>query len=556
VDRHQWFFDDEWGFLLHRGLSARQLLTPHNQHWSTVPVLVYRALFALVGLHSYLPYLAVLFALHLVLAHLLWRAMRAVGADPLVATGLAAGFAVFGAGSEDLVWAFQMGFVGAVLLGWAFVLLAAGNPASSGVSRTRERAAWAASLGALLFSGVGPIMVATGGLAVLLRRGLRQALRAVAPAALAYSAWLGAYGASRVTPGIGVGRLVAEMPGYVGRGLQATFGEGAGAQGAGLALMVLLGAWLVWHLDLARTRAAPAFAGALGAVGFFVVVSVGRARFGAVQAASSRYVYVAAALVLPAVALAASSLLAAAGGLGGRARRLVAAPAEAVVLVGLLAWCVVEAAMLARNAAAVAGRAQRLEGQILAAAAIGADAPTLPGARPEPTFAPALTLAGLERLRAEGKLPALTLTPADLLAAATRLELAWTPRPLLPVAGSPPRLVGASGAAVAPLDAGRTPPDLRPGPTQAPSGACVEVHPTAPVGLVALVTPEPRAFELLGSGRVAAYLQVAGVVVPLPLHPPIHARLSPTTPRYLDDAASADQLVVALPAGHPAVLCG
>src|SRR4051794_10217054 len=53
LGRRQWFFLDEWDFLAGRGLNAHDLLRPHNEHWSTIPVIVYRVLFHLFGLRSY-----------------------------------------------------------------------------------------------------------------------------------------------------------------------------------------------------------------------------------------------------------------------------------------------------------------------------------------------------------------------------------------------------------------------------------------------------------------------------------------------------------------------
>src|ERR1041385_1004162 len=126
--RGQWFWFDEWDFLTLRGIRHAPigLFQPHNEHWSTVPILVYRALGAAVGLHHYLPYLAVVFVLHLTAAHLLWRIMRRGGVAPLVAAAAAGVFALLGAGYENLLWAFQMGFVASLTLGLAHVLLVSG----------------------------------------------------------------------------------------------------------------------------------------------------------------------------------------------------------------------------------------------------------------------------------------------------------------------------------------------------------------------------------------------------------------------------------------------
>ena len=99
IDRHQWFSGDEWDFLVRRGVlgnSELSLWQPHNEHWSTLPILVYRGLFSIFGVRSYLPYLLVLILLHLLVAHLLWRLMLRMGVDWLVATAVAAVFMVVG----------------------------------------------------------------------------------------------------------------------------------------------------------------------------------------------------------------------------------------------------------------------------------------------------------------------------------------------------------------------------------------------------------------------------------------------------------------------------
>src|SRR5690349_10903543 len=66
-NRGQWFYGDDFEFIFNRGLghSVYGLFTPHNEHWSTVPILVYRALFNIFGLRSYTPYVVVLVALHI-----------------------------------------------------------------------------------------------------------------------------------------------------------------------------------------------------------------------------------------------------------------------------------------------------------------------------------------------------------------------------------------------------------------------------------------------------------------------------------------------------------
>jgi hypothetical protein len=77
IGARNWFFLDEWDFLADRSLtSVRDLLEPHNEHWSTLPIIAYRIQFKLFGLRSYVPYVVPVVALHLAAASLLRAIMR------------------------------------------------------------------------------------------------------------------------------------------------------------------------------------------------------------------------------------------------------------------------------------------------------------------------------------------------------------------------------------------------------------------------------------------------------------------------------------------------
>ena len=78
---------------------------------------MYRVLFNLFGLRSYVPYQCVVVVAHLTTAILLRVVMRRAGVRPWTATIVASVFVLFGPGEENIVWAFQIGFVGAVMFG-------------------------------------------------------------------------------------------------------------------------------------------------------------------------------------------------------------------------------------------------------------------------------------------------------------------------------------------------------------------------------------------------------------------------------------------------------
>src|SRR6478609_6375742 len=94
------FFADEWAFIESRSLTdPGTWFAPHNEHWSTLPILAYRGLVETVGLGSYVPYLALLVALHVVVAGLVYVLVRRRN-PPLVGLGAAAIVLFLGSGFE------------------------------------------------------------------------------------------------------------------------------------------------------------------------------------------------------------------------------------------------------------------------------------------------------------------------------------------------------------------------------------------------------------------------------------------------------------------------
>ena len=98
-------------------------LKPHNEHISVVPVAIYKVLLQVVGVAHHWPYLAVLALMHCALgAGVFVLARRRVGG--WAALGVAILILFMGLAWQNIVWSFQIGFVGSVLGGvWAFVAL-------------------------------------------------------------------------------------------------------------------------------------------------------------------------------------------------------------------------------------------------------------------------------------------------------------------------------------------------------------------------------------------------------------------------------------------------
>ena len=90
LGRSSTFWNDEWRFITFDG-SGLDYLRPFNEHWNTLPLLLYRATYAVVGLRTYLPYLLEVVVLHVVAvaaAYVLVRARLGAATATLLALPL------------------------------------------------------------------------------------------------------------------------------------------------------------------------------------------------------------------------------------------------------------------------------------------------------------------------------------------------------------------------------------------------------------------------------------------------------------------------------------
>ena len=336
--RDQWFYLDEWDYLAARNAgSLHDLLRPHNEHWQTLPILAYRALWNMVGLHSYRPYQLMTIGLHLTAACLLRVVMRRAAVGPWIATAAASLFVLFGPGHENVIWAFQVGFVGSLVCGLAHLILADHD----GPLDRRDVFGLLFGIAGLMSSGAGVTMAFVVGLAVLMRRGWRAAAFHLVPLAVLFLAWWLVVGRDAYSPSPG---SVAEVVKFVEVGARNAFSQLGQRPGMGIVLSVLLVVGLVLRSramprELFRKQAAATLALLAGGFVFLCITGVGRVgKTGAVavnlgiikQAAdgarAGRYVHLVAAMFLPAIALAADAVI--------RRWRLLAPAVAAALLIG------------------------------------------------------------------------------------------------------------------------------------------------------------------------------------------------------------------------------
>jgi hypothetical protein len=234
---------------------------------------------------TYWPYLGVTFALHVVVAAIVYAVVRRE-AGAAWALGAMAVTLMLGSGGDDILWAFQSGTIGAVAAGMAAVIVAPRRPAVAAILLTIAMATSGASLA---------FFVGTAFHLLLTRR--RALVWLLLPLGL-YVLWYLLFATGSVSAGLGG---VAD---YVLTGLEAS---AAGALGttslvAGATVLIALA------FGLGRARRVPTVVLSLlvSGVTFFFIAGLVRAGLGAEQATAPRYVYV----VAPSLIIAGAVLLA------------------------------------------------------------------------------------------------------------------------------------------------------------------------------------------------------------------------------------------------------
>lgn len=304
---YHWFFGDEWSFLAERdGGDLDDLFRSHGEHWVTVPVVIYRVVFNLFGLDSYVPYQAVVVTSHMVLCLLLRIVMRRAGVEAWTATVVAGGFVLFAPGQENILWAFQIAFVIALGCGVAQMLLADVD----GPIRGRDVVGLAFGFIGLMTSGVSLVMTPVVALVVVLRRGWRASLFHAGPLAAAYAVWFLTTDPGGIDNPTGRSAAPSELARFVWSGGPAGLRAVGGHLGVGIIIAGIAGVGLALILRSGadRARIVPPVAMFVGAVGFLLGTAQSRWFVTAEVGSQSRYLYTIAALTLPLLAVGADAV--------------------------------------------------------------------------------------------------------------------------------------------------------------------------------------------------------------------------------------------------------
>jgi hypothetical protein len=490
------FFFDDWAILA-PSLDA-DLNLPHVGHWSLTPALVFQGLRDLVGLDSYVPFFVCVLLVHLTLAHLVWRVMKRAGVAPLLATAFVVPVLFMGSGAENILWAFQFGFIGAVVLALIVVLVVTGRTMTWRLGVLASVAAvWSVT-----FSGTALPILFAAGLASLHRQRFARTALVFAPAVLVYGFWYLLEG-SRYKSSIpsvfenGLGQGIIDLSQFattmVLRSLDGIFP----VAGVGVVLAVAIFIWLVSRPRTDVERALPAITLAVAGVLFAVLTSFSRAGLGIETASSGRYLYLVIALVVPLLACAASQIT---------TRRPVGL---LVMCVAVLSAGVVGYAALTVEAAGQSHAEQTSQGRLHAAIALSRDVPNSDSSRlaerPVRQWAPDLSVRDLQIIDERGWISTGEYSNQDQLDVAPYfwLDLEATDEPLNCSVNTvdESRMVQVEPGAVMSFE------------TLSPGSLGIEYADDGALGVERTLTLKSSVWTLTNSGEALAIVDLAGTDV-------------------------------------------
>lgn len=325
-----WFSGDLIHYYVERGGApggTEGLMEPHAAHWQLTLVLVYLVLFKLIGLTSYLPYLAITVLVHLALVLVAHRLLLRLGAHPLAALASALVLLTYGAGSEAFLVEAPVALTSSMLLGAIAVLLL--------VRHDHDRRSTAVA-GVLLLVGctisLGGVVAAVWVGVFALTRGVWHMLQVVGLPAAAFLVWYAVWG--RGATRILLSREeTLQLPESAATLLVMPFDNVTGGWGAGPAVLLAVLVAIAYGSRHRPLLVQVSIAGLAGATFHAVVSAVAQLPYGIEQVTTSRYRYVVLLLLLPGLALVLDRLVTTAAGRFGSAERR---PAVALGLVAVV----------------------------------------------------------------------------------------------------------------------------------------------------------------------------------------------------------------------------
>jgi hypothetical protein len=211
IGRNQWFFYDDFDFVSNNRISGSfisALLMPHNEHTALVPFVLFRLIYMLFGLSSYMPYFAMNIIVLTITFYVLYLFARSLKISSRIAFFGIIFLSFTPAYYENIFWAFQVGLSLSACFGFISLGLIS---ASSRFNKHNKIWVFGALMISVFSSSLGLIFILMSIILILLNRSWKSYVASVVLPLIIWILWSVNFSS---TQGLSLSKLIFTLKNY------------------------------------------------------------------------------------------------------------------------------------------------------------------------------------------------------------------------------------------------------------------------------------------------------------------------------------------------------
>jgi len=211
IGRNQWFFYDDFDFVSNNRISGSfisALLMPHNEHTALVPFVLFRLIYMLFGLSSYMPYFAINIIVLTITFYVLYLFARSLKISSRIAFFGIVFLSFTPAYYENIFWAFQVGLSLSACFGFISLGLIS---ASNRFNKYNKILVFGALMISVFSSSLGLIFILMSIILILLNRSWKSYIASVVLPLTIWILWTVNFSS---TQGLSLSKLIFTLKNY------------------------------------------------------------------------------------------------------------------------------------------------------------------------------------------------------------------------------------------------------------------------------------------------------------------------------------------------------
>lgn len=211
IGRNQWFFYDDFDFVSNNRISGSYisaLLMPHNEHTALLPFVLFRLIYMVFGLSSYIPYFVINIIVLTITFYVLYLFARSLKISSRIAFFGIVFLSFTPAYYENIFWAFQVGLSLSTCFGFMSLGLIS---ASNRFKKYNKILVFGSLMISVFSSSLGLIFIVMSIILILLNRSWRSYIASVVLPLIIWILWSLNFSS---TQGLSLSKLIFTLKNY------------------------------------------------------------------------------------------------------------------------------------------------------------------------------------------------------------------------------------------------------------------------------------------------------------------------------------------------------